>query len=93
MCEHFEESNSKIHNGMLLLVPGYHMCKVLFALVQCSVVYYSVLMSCMVFAGPPLSCVVLNWSFKLMYGPGGFAIILFDFGWPYGIYWPGGALH
>ena len=24
-CEHFEESNSKIHNGILLLAPAYHM--------------------------------------------------------------------
>ena len=23
-CEHFEEGNSKIHNGILLLAPAYH---------------------------------------------------------------------
>ena len=25
-CEHFEERNSKFHNGMLLLAPAYHIC-------------------------------------------------------------------
>ena len=24
-CEHFEESNGKIHNGILLLAQAYHM--------------------------------------------------------------------
>ena len=25
-CEHFDESNSKINNGMLLPAPAYHVC-------------------------------------------------------------------
>ena len=25
-CEHFEERNRKIHNGILLLAPAYHIC-------------------------------------------------------------------
>ena len=26
-CEHFEERNSKFHNGILLLAQAYHICK------------------------------------------------------------------